>query len=229
MNAPKRCPAILLAFCLLACCCMAQNPPTQAVSAPVVPAEPIALFNGKDLSGWTFCLRSNANPAFTWTVTNGVIHCTGQPFGYMRTEKSYRDYRLTVEWRFINPVARADNSGVFVHIQPPDQVWPRCIECQGQFKHQGDLILMNGASCMANGKSQTGRVALVGEVNEKAAGEWNVYRIECAGDTLKVFVNDKLLNEATDCSVSSGAIGIQSEGGEYEVRKVLLEPLSKQQ
>jgi hypothetical protein len=34
-----------------------------------------------------------------------------------------------------------------------------------------------------------------------------------------------LLNQATECSVSSGAIALQSEGGEFEARKVTIEPL----
>jgi hypothetical protein len=35
------------------------------------------------------------------------------------------------------------------------------------------------------------------------------------------------MNEVTECSESSGAIAIQSEGGDFEVRKVFLEPLKK--
>jgi hypothetical protein len=38
-------------------------------------------------------------------------------------------------------------------------------------------------------------------------------------------VNGKLMNEATECSISYGHIIIQSEGGEIEVRKVVIEPL----
>ena len=45
------------------------------------------LFNGKDFAGWTFFMRSNAEPAKTWTITNGIIHCAGSPPGYLRPEK----------------------------------------------------------------------------------------------------------------------------------------------
>ena len=31
-------------------------------------------------------------PENTWNITNGLIHCTGRPNGFMRTEKNYRDY-----------------------------------------------------------------------------------------------------------------------------------------
>jgi hypothetical protein len=191
----------------------------------ITPTGRIDLFNGKDFSGWTFCLRSNAGPANTFTVTNGVMHCTGQPFGYARTEKSFRDYKLTVEWRFVKVSPKADNTGVFVHVQSPDKIWPTCIECQGQFLHQGDLILSGGATCKGHESAQSRHIKMQATGNEKTAGEWNIYEIVCQGDTLKVFVNGKLENEVQGCSVSSGAIAMQSEGGEWEARKIFIEPV----
>src|ERR1035441_590888 len=38
--------------------------------APIAPTERMDLFNGKDFSGWTICLRSNAPPADTFSVSN---------------------------------------------------------------------------------------------------------------------------------------------------------------
>jgi hypothetical protein len=198
----------------------------EPVADAVAPTARIDLFNGRDFSGWTFCMRDNAEPLKTWTVTNGVLHCSGQPNGYARTTQAYRDYKLTVEWRFVKVAPQADNTGVFVHVQPPDRVWPKCIECQGQDRHQGDLILVNGAGF--NGQPPAATFRIIGSKeasNEKPAGEWNTYEIVCAGDALKVYVNGKLMNSATGCNVSSGAIALQSEGGEFEVRKVYLEPI----
>ncbi|HYG21542.1 MAG TPA: DUF1080 domain-containing protein [Verrucomicrobiae bacterium] len=199
-----------------------------AVSAadpePQKPAGKTELFNGKDYSGWTFAFRTNADPKGTWGITNGVLHCNGQPYGYIRTETPYRDYKLTVEWRFVKVAPRADNTGILLHVQAPDQVWPRAIECQGQSRHHGDLILMGNTTCKVNDENKTGRVAMKGEPNEKPVGQWNSYEIVCSGNTLKASVNGKLLNEVTDCSVTSGFIAIQSEGSEFEVRKVTIEP-----
>jgi len=208
---------------------LAIVPNTFAAETPaaVAPTERIELFNGKDFSGWTFCLRSNTEPALTFTVTNGLMHCTGQPFGYTRTEKDFRDYKLTVEWRFVKPAPRADNSGVFVHVQKPDAVWPKCIELQGQFKNQGNLILMGGATCKDHETPQTRSVRMLQPQNENPGGEWNTYEAVCSGDTLKVYVNGKLMNDVTGCSVTSGAIAIQSEGAEWEARKVFIEPIKK--
>jgi hypothetical protein len=193
--------------------------------APIAPTGRMDLFNGKDFSGWTFCLRSNAPPADTFTVSNGLMHCTGQPFGYVRTDQRFRDYKLTVEWRFVKIAPRADNSGVFVHVHPPDQVWPHCIENQGQYHHQGDFIFMGGATFTGTNGPKQGMIKMKGQLNENAAGEWNIYEVVCRGDTVKNYVNGRLMNEIESCSASSGAIAMQSEGGEWEARKIYVEPL----
>jgi hypothetical protein len=215
--AAAACFAVMLAF--------VSNSFADDAAQATTPTKHIDLFDGKDFSGWTFCLRSNAEPSATFSVSNGLMHCTGQPFGYVRTEKSYRDYKLSVEWRFVKIAPRADNSGVFVHVQSPDQVWPKAIENQGQFHHQGDLVMLNGATCQGHETPQTRGVRAQQPPNENPAGEWNTYEIICRGDTVQSWVNGKLMNEATGCSISSGAIAIQSEGGEWELRKAFIEPL----
>jgi hypothetical protein len=202
---------------------LTEKPPTK--DAATVPTERVELFNGKDFAGWTLYMKDNADPAETWSVTNGVIHGTGQPYGYIRTDSRFRNYRLTVEWRFVKVAPKADNTGVLLHVQLPDKLWPRAIECQGQSRHQGDFILIDGATCKVNGEIKTGRAAMQGSPAENPVGEWNTYGIVCAGDTIKASVNGKLMNEATECSISYGHIIIQSEGGEIEVRKVVIEPL----
>jgi len=48
----------------------------------------IQLFNGKDLKNWSFFLKdATIDPATVFTVKDGVISITGQPFGYMRTNE----------------------------------------------------------------------------------------------------------------------------------------------
>ena len=38
--------------------------------------------------------------------------------------------------------------------------------------------------------------------------------------SVESFINGKLMNEATDCTLDSGFIGIQSEGGDIEIRSI---------
>ena len=200
-----------------------------ASSAPAEkPVSHIELFNGKDYTGWTFFMRSNAAPENSWSMSNGIMHCTGRPNGYARTVKDYRDYKLTVEWRFVKVTPKADNSGVLVHMQLPDKVWPKTVECQGQHNHQGDFWMQGGATCKDHETKETRHVVMQAPSSEKSVGEWNIYEIECSDHHIKFFVNNTLMNEAAECNVSSGAIGIQSEGGEIEVRKICLDPLKGQ-
>lgn len=197
-------------------------PPPQ----PVQKTPTVDLFNGTNLDGWTFCMEHHANPARTWSVRDGVLHCTGQPYGYARTTRSYHDYQLTVIWRFVKVASHSDDSGIFVHIQQPDAVWPECVQAQGLFHHQGDLILMDAS---ADGYPiATRKSILIPQMeppNENPAGEWNTNVIICNGNAIGVFVNGKAMNQITGCNLSSGYIGIQSEGGDIELRRLLLGPL----
>ncbi|TAK98535.1 MAG: DUF1080 domain-containing protein [Verrucomicrobia bacterium] len=194
--------------------------PSFAADTAIAPKERMELFNGRDFIGWKFFMRSNAEPALTWSVTNGVIHCVGKPPGYVRTEKDFRDYKLTVEWRFVTK----GNTGVLLHMSEPDKIWPRAIEAQGQSGSQGDFWVIDGTDFKEHAGLKERRVPKRGESNEKPIGEWNTYEIICKGDTIRVSVNGKLMNEATECNVSSGKICLQSEGSEIEIRKVTIEP-----
>ena len=83
-----------------------------------------------------------------------------------------------------------------------------------------------GATSKGHDTPQTKNADMQAPSNEKAPGEWNTFEIECAGDAIKLWTNGKLMNQITGCSETSGAVGIQSEGGEIEVRKIYLEPLA---
>jgi hypothetical protein len=172
-------------------------------------------------------MRSNSAPENTWSITNGVIHCKGRPTGFIRTRKEYSDYKLTVEWRFVKITPKANNTGVLIHMQSSNKIWPQCIECQGQDQKQGDFWLHSGATAAGypgDGRKST-HVPMPGPPNEKRVGDWNIYEIIASGDTAEIIVNGKSMNKITGCNVSSGGIGIQSEGADIEVRKIFLKPL----
>jgi hypothetical protein len=194
----------------------------------ITPTNHIELFNGTNFDGWTFCMKNDADPMQTWSITNGVIHCTGTPIGYLRTKQSYSNYVITVEWRYRSVAPKKDNTGVLVHMQLPDSVWPMCIQNQGKTQRQGDLFVMMGAECkehLALGKDANTPVAFTGPSNEHPVGEWDTNVTVCAGNDVKAIINGKFMNEITECTISSGFVGIQSEGGDIEIRKMYLEPL----
>ena len=186
--------------------------------------ERVTLFNGRDLTGWQFVLRDQSvDPATVWSVSDGVIHCTGRPSGYMRTVDDYADYKLHVEWRWPE---RVGNSGVLVHMSLPDNVWPRSIEAQLNWGDAGDLWVIGGAEFAEHVEPSTRRTPKRARSSENPVGEWNTYEIICLGNTMKVYVNGRLQNEATEMTISSGKICLQSEGRPVEFRNVYLEQLN---
>lgn len=185
----------------------------------------IKLFNGNDLSNWVFYLKDPAvDPASVFTVQNGVIHITGDPFGYMRTKDVYSDYQLHVEWRYPGELS---NSGVFVHAQTPDTIWLKCFECQLKAGSDGDFVCMNGAK-MNEMKNNSRVVAKMAESSENPAGEWNTMEVTCKTNTIEVSVNGTLQNKATGISDSKGHICLQSEGKDIEFRNVYLTRLPQE-
>jgi hypothetical protein len=187
----------------------------------------LELFNGTNLYGFTFCMKNDADPMQTWSITNGVIHCNGSATGYLRTKQCYSNYVVTVEWRFRKVTPDANNTGVLVHMQLPDAVWPMCIQNQGKSGRQGDLFVMGGAECkehLALGKDANTPVAFTGPSNEHPVGEWVTNVTVCAGSDVKAIINGNVLNEVTECTISSGFVGIQSEGADFEIRKMYLDP-----
>lgn len=224
-----------------------------ASTESVKPGQPMVLFNGRDLAGWVSAAKDGPPPAGTWEVADGVIKCSGKPNGYLRTEGRYRDYRLTVEWRWVPGPALVDaqgrprsrNSGVLLHVQPPDTVWPKGIEAQLMESNAGDFWVIGGVETAEHSKLVDQAVAAAGtdekalknargnrrtpkakDASEKPPGEWNTYDIVCAGDTITLRVNGVEQNHATGVTVREGHICLQSEGAFIEFRNVKLEPLN---
>src|SRR4030095_1682816 len=101
-----------------------------------------ALFNGKDLSGWTWVSsKEGVKAEEVWSVKDGVLICKGQPAGYIRTEKDdYANYILELEWRFPEG-SKGGNSGVLLHTSTPKAIgiWPKSLEAQLFHQNAGDI------------------------------------------------------------------------------------------
>lgn len=195
----------------------------------------IVLFNGKDFTGWTFYMRTNANAMNTWSITNGMVHCTGTPTGYMRTLCGYTNYIVTVEWRFPITTKKPVNTGVCVFMQDrdpqasPKDIWGTCLECQGMHDHMGDFWLHGGVTVNEGANMGKTGIKMLSLSNENPLGEWTTYQCVVRENTVEIMVNGKSMNKITGCNLSSGYIGIQSEGGPFDLRNVTLERLSPNQ
>jgi len=179
------------------------------------------LFNGKDLTGWSFSLApdSEVEADDVFDVEDGVIAIAGKPFGYMITDGTYGNYKLHVEWRWVDEPA---NSGIFVLAEPSDGLWPRCAEVNLMAGRAGDMIASGGSSFEELQEGRFLRTSV--DSAEKPAGEWNTAEIICNGNHIQAYVNGVLMNEA-HFDRSEGRIALQSEGGPLEVRNVYLVPV----
>lgn len=196
------------------------------------------LFNGEDFTGWKAFGRPTKDapmkpidPKESWSVTDGALKCTGKPTGYLVTEKEYANYVLRLKWRYPKDI-KAGNSGVLIHCQKDDTVWPVSVEAQLRSGRAGDLWLQTAAEVKltvdparrdAADKTMrhVWRSPKDGEV-EKAVGEWNDYEIICTGGDITVAVNGKVVNAGTGCNLTKGRIALQSEGTEIHFKDIAI-------
>ncbi len=199
--------------------------------AAAATGKPVPLLNGKDLTGWMWYQRppKEGEPAAVpidqvWSVKpEGVIHNVGKPIGYIRTEKSYTNFKLTLEWRF---PGKPGNGGVLLRMIGQDKVWPKSIEAQLQHENAGDFWNIDEFPMTVARERTKGRNTRKEHPhNEKPLGEWNKYEITVDGGRVELKVNDLVQNVATDCEVVPGKICLQSEGSEMEFRNVELTEL----
>lgn len=204
-------------------------------------AKPQSLFNGKDLKGWHLdvsALDKNPNGKKPFIVRNGKLVSLGTPGGHLITDKSFHDYRLTVEYRF---AAQPGNCGVLVHASNPRKLYgmfPQSLECQLQSGDAGDFWCIGEDITVPEMEKRRGpkekwgvdgdkarRIVNLTDGSERALGEWNSMVIECRKNTVTIWVNGDLVNNGTNCSASKGQIALQSEGVEVEFRKIELDGL----
>lgn len=207
--------------------------PARAAQAPaplVHDTTTIRLFNGRDFDGLhIFVENAAANPAPAWKIEDGLLRCLGVGRGYVRTTTAYSDYHLRLEWRW---PTRAGNSGVFVNVVGPDKIWPKCIEAQLANNRAGDFALFSDARSKEEIVSRNPTGVSTGRLNrtttatvEKPAGEWNVYDIVVAGDTITLTVNGVLMNRMTQVQPSGGLIAFENESTPIDFRNIELTPL----
>jgi hypothetical protein len=131
---------------------------------PVTPKKAMPLCNGHNLTGFTTWLKDTKreDPRKVFTVHNGMIHVSGDGYGYLATDKEYRDYRLVVEYKWGK---RTDggkyvrNSGILLHGTGSDGgaggTWMASIECQLAQGCVGDIIAVRSKDIPVSLKAET--------------------------------------------------------------------------
>jgi len=155
----------------------------------------VALFNGKDLTGWKGLLkppldnpamRAKASPAELaeaqkeaddvmrkhWHVEDGVLVFSGQGRS-LCTIKDYGNFEMYVDWKIL---ANGD-SGIYLRGSPQVQIW------DPNFWKIGSGGLYNNQK---NPSKPT-------KIADKPIGQWNTFYIKMVGDKVTVKLNDELI------------------------------------
>ena len=186
----------------------------------------VRLFNGQDFEGWRFHLgKEGADNNDAITVVDGTIICPGQPRGYLYTDKSYSDYIISYEWAFDRPGDLQDdskftgNSGCLVHMAEKNAlgIWPRSIEVQGQHKQAGLILpIPRDVKC----ETTYDQEARDGAINP--VGQWSTMTIDVKGGDMLIRVNGIQVATVSDSELTSGPIGLQSEGAPIRWKNIFI-------
>ncbi|NCQ27909.1 MAG: DUF1080 domain-containing protein [Armatimonadetes bacterium] len=216
-----------LTLAALAIGLLTQQPSVWAQNEPKPPEGFVALFNGKDLTGWKGLVadppkRAKMTPeelaeAQTkadesmrphWRVEDGVFVFDGKGQS-LCTAKDYGDFELYVDWKILP----AGDSGIYLRGSPQVQIWDK--------PETGSGGLYN------NQKNPSNPL----KVADKPIGEWNTFYIKMVGDKVTVKLNGELVVddvtmenywERDKPSYPTGQIELQNHGNTLWFRNVYL-------
>ncbi|TRZ42216.1 3-keto-disaccharide hydrolase [Robertkochia solimangrovi] len=166
-----------------------------------IPWQP--LFNDTDLSGW-----NQKGGAALYEVKEGIIYGTtvpDSPNSFLTTDKNYDDFILELDFKVdstmnsgiqirSNSLPHYQNGrvhGYQIEIDPSDRAWSGGIYDEGR---RGWLVNLEGQKEAQKAFKQN---------------EWNHYRIEALGDTIKTWVNGIPTANLIDDKTHEGFIALQ--------------------
>lgn len=178
------------------------------------------LFNNTSSKNWVYIINNKSlEPSALFKFDEGVLKVSNISTGYIRTKKTYKNFTLSVDWRW---TIEAANSGVLMHIQAKDSIWPVCYQVQQKAGAAGDIICMNGLWAKECKDKVKFTVPKMKNSNEKALGEWNNMIVKSKNGTLEVYINGELQNKVSELTAKKGYIGFQAEGKPIEFKNLII-------
>jgi 3-keto-disaccharide hydrolase len=169
--------------------------------------KPVALFNGKDLTGWTI------HGTEKWYVEKGELICESGPdkqYGYLSTNKNYQDFELEVEFK----QEANGNSGIFIRSGIEGvKISGWQVEVAPLNHNSGGIYESYGRNWLIKPKPE----------DEKwlKTGEWNKMKIRAVGDEVTTWLNGHQMVHLKDEKIGQGKgfIALQiHDGGGIKVR-----------
>lgn len=168
----------------------------------------VALFNGRDFTGWKLAEKDKAH----WQVRDGVMRFDGKG-PTLWTAESYGDFSLKVDWRF----PREGDSGVFVRGSGRGQIniWTWAMG-------SGEMWSFRGGA-----KGDDKKLYTPSTNADKPVGEWNTFIITAKGESLTVVLNGReVISKAPIKGLpASGPIALQRHGNPIEFKAIYLKKL----
>jgi hypothetical protein len=230
---------ILIAALLLMLLGPAYAAETGALNQP--PKGFVALFNGKDLTGWKGLLKSpydnpakratltpekraelqkeaNANMRAHWKVEDGALVFDGKGRS-LCTAKDYGDFEMLVDWK----IKKDGDSGIYLRGAPQVQIWDTDRPNAGV-----------GSGGLYNNKIHESKPK---KKADKPVGQWNSFRIIMIGDLVTVMLNGELVVdnvvmenywERDKPIYPTGQIELQNHGNNLYFRNIYIREIPRE-
>ncbi|MCH5596701.1 3-keto-disaccharide hydrolase [Niabella ginsengisoli] len=167
----------------------------------------VALFNGKNLSGWT------VHGTEKWYVEKGELVCESGPdkqYGYLSTDKKYKNFELNLKFK-----QEADgNSGVFIRSSIEGvKISGWQVEVAPINKNTGGIYESYGRGWLIKPKPE--------DEKHLKVGKWNTMKIRVVNDQVTTWLNGHQMVDFSDSKIgaANGFIALQiHDGGGIKVK-----------
>jgi len=205
----------------------------QALNKP--PKGFVALFNGKDLTGWKGLLKgpydnpsrraklspdklkelqkeADDNMRANWKVADGALVFSGKGRS-LCTAKDYGDFEMLVDWKIL----KNGDSGIYLRGTPQVQIWDTD-------RPNADV----GSGGLYNNQKNPSKPT---KKADKPVGQWNTFRIFMIGEKVTVILNGELVVDNVimenywDRSIPiypTGQIELQNHGNTLYFRNIYI-------
>ncbi len=192
----------------------------------VVVQDEIALFNGKDLSGWTVIHNNQPDPGWRNMIADpdrGELRCPPNAEGRLQTSKSYSKFLLTMEYLIPERGATPNReSGILLlpandlknGFRGPGSLADR-ITCRIKPGEAGNLNLI---------RDRTGDLLARKKGFEQPAGQWNEIALQLDEHGLKCVLNGAIVQDVRMDRPPPCRIALWARGFEIQYRNIRLYP-----
>jgi type 1 glutamine amidotransferase len=187
--------------------------------------EPIELFDGRTLDGWTLRWWGQTVREGLWSYRGGALVCRGSHFSYLVSAETYEDFVLELEQRW-SPVSRqAGKASVLVFMQGDDGFYPQNLEVRLAHRELGSIWAHEEFPYEPHPTRTLAPITREIEDADAPVGEWNLIVVRAQDGRLTVHANGVLVNELDGVGGLPGHVALVSDGPEVWFRNVVLTPL----